>query len=332
MGQIEEYEQLRMLSQSGLKLLAEDPWRFYNQEERFITGELAERPKGKSASYFTMGDMVETLIPRPNNFFDKYAVYTGPKLAPQLKEFIDKYYELEVNGQGDSSNHRAMLAFVEIGVKKGTVESMVERFQKDGLEYYNYLRTSVGKEIVGNEEYSEAVNLVQKLRDDQYTGFFVNAEIETDIDVYDQVIVKGEIEGVEMKGLIDRIIIQHTQWSAEQYILDFKTSSSTDFNDTYNKYKYWLQAEVYEQLFWQEHNKARFLRSDVTYHTNPFMFIVGYTNGRTPEVWRNPIATAASTKLKELLERYKWHKSENKWKYPREVYENNGRRILKPEI
>jgi len=351
MTQPVDYRNVRAFSQSSLKLLDFNPQVFYNQEYRWVMGEI-ERPQDDPTDAMVLGTIVDALLTQPAEL-DRQFIFVKEVPSGQLKQFIDTFYNLEQIAIEDgtvldhgSTRLLAKEAYDEVGFKRDKFETVVARFESEGLVYYNALRNSSGKRIVLQEVKDKAKALVKMLEDDEYTGPIIKqksvhpfdvAFIGDHIEVFDQLAIYWEEHGLKFKALLDKVVVNHTKKTVQPY--DIKTTGSSDFGDAFGNYRYDLQGAFYtdalhhfmDQQGWKE------------YTIKAFVFIVAFTNekGIGPQLWQMGTYDyyagrygMSRPKLKEvkgyqaLVSDLLWHIKENRWKYPREVYLKNGLREL----
>jgi hypothetical protein len=348
MSQPIDYKDVRAFSQSSLKLLDFAVTKFYREEYLWVIGTNETRPEYPGSDAMTLGSLVDIILTRPTELNNEYKVITGAPTG-QLKTFIDVYFRLEQMDYGegieDLPMHIAALAYLEVGIKQSKLETIVQKFQSEGLEYYNQLRASVGKTIVTEEMMNKAKSLVKQLEDDEYTGPILAPTrggigvTEAARVVYNQLAIYWEEFGLQFKALLDKVIVDHIKKTVQPY--DIKTTGSSDFREAFGQYRYDLQGAFYTDALhhWMlEHGLEK-------YEILPFIFIVAFTNdkGIQPQLWKmtnsdyyggrhgiiHPKVKGWTvrgyvTLIGDLL----WHKREDKWKYPRDVYGNNGLREL----
>jgi len=233
-----------------------------------------------------------------------------------------------------------------VGFKRDKLETVIQRFQTEGLVYYNALRS--GKKVVMQEVKEKAERLVKQLEEDEYTGPIVKQRsihpfdrefTGEHIEVFDQLAIYWEEDGIKYKALLDKVIVNHTKKTIQPY--DIKTTSSSDFREAFSQYRYDLQGAFYtdalyhwmDQMGWKD------------YTVKAFTFIVVFTNdkGIAPQLWKMGSSDYRSGRdgirkvvnfgwhvkgYRSLIYDLQWHIKENKWKYPRSVYLQNGVREL----
>ncbi len=124
----------------------------------------------------------------------------------------------------------------------------------DNAEYFKFLCTQEGKDIIDQTMYDKALERVKIIKNNKsimdlldpvITDFELD-EIETFSETYLSCKLKNHKFG--LKGYVDRYVIDHKKRLIT--IIDLKTSgkSISDFTDSVEYYNYWLQAAIYTML------------------------------------------------------------------------------------
>lgn len=340
MSQPIEYRDVRAFSQSSLKLLDFSVTKFYREEYLWVVGLSESRPE-YSSDAMTLGSMVDVLLTRPKDF-DKEYMYLSDAPTGQMKDFIDEFHRLSINSEDDPKTI-AEYVYNKVGFKRDKLETVIAKFQAEGLVYYNALSKSVGKTIVPQGMMLHAKALVDQMLEDEFIGPILTEETDTqthinvDTEVYNQLEIYWEEHGLKFKALLDKVIVDHLKKTIQPY--DIKTTRSSDFNDAFGGYRYDLQGAFYTDALhhWMEQQGLQ------NYEILPFVFIVAFTNekGIGPQMWqmgtydyyagRYGIARPRLRRVRgyqTIVNDLLWHIKEDKWKYPKEVYLKKGIREL----
>lgn len=337
MSQPENYRDVRAFSQSSLKLLDFSPQKFYWDEYRWVIGETDERVQREPSDAMNLGSIVDILITRPEDLEKEFTAIVGTP-SGQLKSFVEEYLKLETLSPEQGSIAIATQAYINIGIKQSKLETMIARFQTEGLQYYNFLRNNTDKTIVSEETLSKAKALVKEMQEDEFMGEIVCQEtdsytsINVDITVHNQLPIYWYVNNIRYKALLDKVIIDHLKKEIRPY--DIKTCGDYHFPESYARYRYDLQGAFYTAAlrFWKFENGWD------GYTIMPFTFLVCFTNDRgvKPQIWKMTehdlrVGKEGYGKIKgyqHLISDLHWHIDNNKWKYHREVYEHEGIREL----
>ena len=186
---------------------------------------------------------------------------------------------------------------------------------REGREYFDFLAMAKDKTIVDLETMNRCITRVEKIK--------ANKKIMDLISVCDngqeprnEIELHGNIEGIPIHGILDNLVAQN----GIVIINDFKTTSKKleDFKDSFEKYKYSLQAALYLELVKQnvigcENFKVHFIVFD--YYDNVYAFPV--SEGTLAKAYED---------LVEALKECEWHKANNDYTLPLKFI--NGEVIL----
>lgn len=339
MSQPEKYRDVRAFSQSSLKLLDFNPQKFYWDEYRWVMGESEERKNDPPTDPMILGTIVDILLTRPNDLEKEFVWLSDPPTG-QLKAFIDSFWKFEQ--QGADAGQSATQAYSEVGIKQSKLETMVTKFQDEGLPYYNSLKKAVGKALVSAEVLLKAKTLVKEMLEDEFMGSVLLQEDAMEhlnewIEVHYQLEIYYFIDNIPVKALLDKVIVDHLKKTVQP--LDVKTCGENSFMEAFAKRRYDIQGAFYTDAL--RHWMVKQGLED--YNILPFQFHVAFTNERgiKPQIWqmgtydyyggRYGIDRPGLKRVRgyqQMITDLKWHMKENKWKYPREVYMKRGIREL----
>jgi hypothetical protein len=223
------------------------------------------------------------------------------------------------------------VAFKQKGM---TLEKVIERFQTEGRNYYEHLRNANGRQVIEAQDEANAETAARELRSNFATRDIINAHNTEDIEVHDQLIILWDYRGIEMKSMLDRVIVNHREKKIYQY--DLKTAWNVDgFHYNYLKLRYYIQVACYgaailkwiEEKGYQDYEVVpmKFIVVDNTNQANPLVYET------TPQQLQEAIN---GFKVKEGGKEYiglrkaaddlKWHKQMGLWTISRENYEKRG--------
>lgn len=338
--QVQAYKEAKALSQSSLKLLDYDPKSFYYNEERWLKGEIASKPEFKVTESMKLGEVVDCLLLTPLAFDSNFIINTAVSPSGQMLTFADEYIRLEsIATEGYTKTIEkeivqqiAQSAYESAGFKRDSFAKVLDRFKEEALPYYNVFRKGAGKTVITAEMYKHAQELIKALKEDQYIKHYL-CESTVGQTVYNQMELYHNFGGTPLKGLLDRVIIDHDKKTVQA--IDLKTTSEDFFPSSIISYRYDMQAAFYTFLLqqWCQDNRI------TNYIMLPFLFITVNTISSKAVTWQlsnNDLyvgewggKTYYGKEVKgwrQLLDAYRWHKA-NSWDYPRDVLENEGKRI-----
>lgn len=344
---VSQYRDLKMLSQSSLKLLDYNPRKFYQYQEKWLSGE-GEQQEQTPNEAMKFGSLVDCKLLTPKDFDSQFIVNTAVQPTGQMLTFVVAYFALE---QNFIDFHKREPSIAEVDTmfiqayntaefKRDSKEKVMERFKVEGMDYYTFLKMSKGRMVVSSEQNQAAEAIIGQLKTDEFIGPILSPvevlkEVKTQLPVFGELTVDFHEAGLKLKGLLDLVSIDHENKTIQPF--DLKTTGEANFITSYNTRRYDIQGALYSYLlrFWQSENKM----SD--YQQLPFTFITVYTNGNSPELFEmskaqielgtNGGLNSYGWKVKgfvQICADYYWHRSNNKWNYSKEVYEYNGRKII----
>lgn len=332
------YRSLDLDSYSTVKAFLDDRKKYYR---KYVLKEKVNENATQESDDMRFGSVVDTLLLTPLEFDTKYTIATATKPSGQMEDFVNNMVKLTLassNEMGDltRSIESIMEESYELLVKnsangklRDSLEKFKERFliKKEGYDFYFELRERGEKVLITPGELDQANNVVEYLINHPYTRDLLNMITSSRYEVISQKMILGEISGLPMKMMSDRIIIDHDDKSIIPW--DLKVMGNIDiFSYNYLKLRYYLQLGVYTTLLRQEYptyavEPLRFLKVDKYRYMDPLKVktseqhyndaLLGFTiNGRR------------YTGLLEAIEDIKFHKNNGIWTSSREAQEGKG--------
>jgi hypothetical protein len=322
----EEYLSSDAVSQSRLKKLLIHPQMFLNAQN---DNEL-EEPKETTV----IGDAVDIILTQnEDEFYNNFYVTDSKRPTGQMGDFV---WHLYINKDKMDAEQ---IAYEAAGFKRDSLYVVRERFEKEGGRYYyESLVESEGKTTITSEQKAKIDNIVDSLRNNEWTSRWINGD--EDIEIHKQVPLDFEYMGQKCKGLVDIIAIDKK--TNKVYPIDIKTSSvSTNaWMTVFWKFRYDIQAAFYsygiensdvlERLGHKKKTRImdfRFIVANQSFPKTPLIFqttsdvkhlgtMGGKVEGKQYEGFH------------QAIERYKWHMENDLWDYPMEDYMNSGVRTI----
>lgn len=211
-----------------------------------------------------------------------------------------------------------------------------------GIEYLESQIKSQDKKVVSEELYSNARQATRTLKTHEFTRRYFrnpdrNVEIQFQVPIlWDPSYYDDELD-CRAKSLLDIVILDHKNKTVKP--VDLKTTSSSVhlFERKMKKWGYYLQAPYYtDGLYWTVQN-----HDDINdYEVLPFEFVVISSKSLNhPLVYEctsndllcgreGGVLSYGNREVKgwiQLIKDLKWHERNDKWDYPREVYESEGK-------
>lgn len=332
-----EYRAIKMDSSSSLKEFAKDRKRYY---KRYILGEDVQDDETKAA---TMGRLVETKLMEPELFDERFypsiceSVPTGMML-----DFVEALYRHTIdatdqNGQVTKSfEELSQDAYRDSGYKIAYDRVIKNFIGSDAETYYEEIREvrSRGLTVVSIQDVTNCENIVQQLQNDPFVGPIVNQTTTARFDVYNQYQVDGvEYEGLQLKGMFDKVIIDHQEQVIQVYDLKCTWAVENFYKEYYLYRRGDIQAGVYLHLanhaFKDLVNEGyivappAFLVCDSTGYQAPLIYQLTYDdidlafNGYTHR-------DVQYVGIKEIVKDLNWAKDNDVWNISRKNYLNKG--------
>lgn len=289
---------------SKISKMLESPVAYY---KRYILGE-----KDQEQKYFTEGKLIHYLLLENSNYRDKFIVIPSKVPSDKLKTVMQYLFDNNLS----LDNDEAVLNALKVNDLYQSYKSDKQlSTAREGREYFDFLAMAKDKTIVDLETMNRCITRVEKIK--------ANKKIMDLISVCDngqeprnEIELHGNIEGIPIHGVLDNLVAQN----GIVIINDFKTTSKKleDFKDSFEKYKYSLQAALYLELVKQnvigcENFKVHFIVFD--YYDNVYAFPV--SEGTLAKAYED---------LVEALKECEWHKANNDYTLPLKFI--NGEVIL----
>jgi len=337
-----EYRKLKRLSYSALKVFADNRMKYYKNYE---AGYVFEQ---EDSDALTIGLVADCLELEPEDFDNRFVVATVEKPGGAMGEFTDKLFKrtkdcLSIDGVVTRSMNSLMreayddVAFdrngVRIAFKRKTFEQVVDEFANGpGVEFHNQQRSSLEKVLISPSDEEQATKVLTLARNHRNTKALLALKTGGKYQVINQLKMMFMYLGMEMKGMVDKLIINHDRKIIQPF--DMKTTYSVDtFMYNYLKYRYYIQLYVYHLGLseWKRENNM------ADYELKPMKFIVLDSNAVMDPI----IHTATEDNLEQarsgftdrgkrysgvmnLCDDIKWHRTNDIWTASRENHEANG--------
>ena len=343
-----DYKTISALNQSTLKQILISPRAYVEAKER----QLAKVESNEQ--HFIFGSLVDMMLTESKEDFDKkYAVVpddTGVSetIAKIVKGVYDDMYEKTPTALEDYPEEILQHCNYELYQSRWKDETRFKKIVEQGSKYFDILKKCGTKTIITESEYAKAVNCVMALRSDKHTSKYCQKKSnDPNIEIINKHVVVFEHDGLEFKGELDRIIVNHQEKTITP--IDFKTTSKSvlNFENSFWHFRYDFQAAVYTLGLTKDKSYDDRLKSyyHEGYSFKPMLYIVVETFLKNPpmvfEISKEAINTGLYgnvdkvPKIKENLEgfyqaikRFKYATENNAWEYPME-YDTNGKTTIR---
>lgn len=346
-----DYRSLGALNCSMIKLFDKDPVKFFEQFK------LGRKKENKSTVSLILGDLVDFYLldckgnetEFDSRYDEKFALYSGSKGNGQVYVLAETLFNItqdstnengEVTTSFSTRFKEALQKIQALGKYSGKKEEKVlEDFNENGLEYFEYLMENTGKTVIDLSLLDKAKKIGDLIKDDEFTrGIFSESE---DVEYFPKFPIQFIYPGtsIECKAEVDILKIDHCNKVIQ--IMDLKTTyDNENFEYSYIRNGYYLQAAFYHKAVteWATSEGMR------EYEIVPMQFIVGDTSGnnRRPIIYKTnhsdvnkscygfTLRGVAYKGLDQLIKEIQWAESKDMWNCSKEVYDNKG--IMKLRI
>ncbi len=328
-----EYRKLDRLSASDLRLFAKDRKKFF----KTVVMKEEEWEEEEYSKSLLVGGIVHTLLLEPQNFDTKYLMsicQTPPTgLMLVFVEALYKYTKINtVDGEVVKDfKYLAEEAYRESGFKI-TLDAVLKKFIGSNAEdYYNEIRQarSLGKIVVCVDDLSIAEKIVNNLESHPFTGHIFKEDEHSMSEVK---IEDYEIDGVELKSMIDRLEIDDIDLRVQPYDVKVVWDNQNFYREYYLKRRADIQAYVYWKAV-----QSRYPDQEVL---PPIFIVADSANFYAPLKYQ--MTEEALNKayhgfedngryyigVKDILDEIKWAQETGSWTYSKDDYENDGFKLL----
>lgn len=332
-----EYRALDYNSSSSLKDFALDRKKYYRKHV------LGERIKEKPNPAADMGRLVETLLMEPERFDDMFFMSSCVKIpGAMLGDFIYKLAELvaensDKEGFDFETVAREAYVFAKFKIKFETVLAKLED-PENKLYYEECLKVEhLGMTMVTVQQIENAERIVESLRTTPQTSALCNLEDGERYEVVNQMKIQDYvIDGMRLKSMLDKVIIDHVDKVVLIYDLKCTWSVEAFHKDYYLYRRSYIQAYLYREA-------VRYMAAtdpDCSFHgytVQPTSFIVcDSINYFQPLVYTLSEADMLEAYdgfvhqykeyagVKQIIEECKWAMDNDRWDISKRNFEMGG--------
>lgn len=236
-----DYRALTYNSSSSLKDFSLDRKKYH---KKYILGERVREKENKSSN---MGRIVETLALEPHRFDSLFFMSSMVKEPTgMLGDFIWKMSELVADG---STFEDAFPIAYEASGFKISMSAIANKLEKpDNQIFYEECLNvnALGMTLVTTDDVTNAERIVEKLKNAPNTSHIINAETSGGLEVWTQPkITNFDVYGINMKAMLDRVIINHSTKRISIYDLKCTWSVENFFKEYYLYRRAYIQALIY---------------------------------------------------------------------------------------
>ncbi len=329
-----EYRKLEMDSSSSLKEFSVDRRRYY---KKYYLNEKVEEEENKAA---TVGRVVETLLLEPDEF-DKRFYMSSIAKAPtgNMLAFVESLYK---NTSRDVEFSVAVSQAYKDSEYKWTLDKVLEKFNGSDAEiYFKEIREVRSKNltVITADDVENAERIVQELKSNEVTAEICNLETNDRYLVQNQLQIEDyEVDGLKLKSMMDKVIIDHTKKTIQCYDLKCVWAVENFYEEYYLYRRAYIQAYLYKQACYELKDQLEleyydvldpiFMVCDSINYYNPLLYTLDKEdmsnayNGFEHKGRRYP-------GVKRIIEELKWARKNNIWNISKTNSDNNGRVNIK---
>lgn len=332
-----EYRKLDKMNQSLLKQILKHPVTFLQTQEKFIQ-KLENEEQGiieKIPDHFLFGTLVDHMLTEDTPLEDKFYIMKSTKLpSDAIVEIVNLVFN-EYASTSELSAHETAILEASARMAYGQSwkpETLVKKIVEAGSDYFLILQESANKIIISQEDYNKAVMVRAALKSDAMISPLLNSS--KSVELIKKPVFEFSYKGIDFKGEGDLISVIHSL--KEIHPIDIKTMSGHiyQFENNFWSYRYDFQGAFYTKGI-ESYPRIKELLAE-GYKLMPFKFIVA-----DKECMYKPMIFTMSHSalqvginggivngkqlegIKQAIERYTFHKENNKWDYPMEYYINS---------
>jgi hypothetical protein len=206
----------------------------------------------KMDKHLVEGRVIHTLLLQPGEFNSMFVVLPSKAPSEAVRRVLNEVKKTVV-GDLEDLGPEILIALENQNLYQSFKDDQ-KRLDKimtdENKEYFKFLLES-NKDIIDQDTLDRCKNRVQMLKDNKDIMPLFNHEItdfEMDnLEVYNEKALSCDLVKYKfgLKGIVDRYVIDHESKTIS--VIDLKTSGKTitDFPETVEFYKYWLQAAIY---------------------------------------------------------------------------------------
>lgn len=315
-----DYVTAEGISYSALSRLADGPDSYINKEK--ITGDFLDN-----------GSAVDILLTEGEDaFHDQFYIMTADKPSSDMMlAYTNTMIETD----------DPQIAMAASGYKRAVT---AEKWEAEGKPYYDAIKAAGNKIVIDFDQNTKIMATVKQLKSNEFTKNFFEKDLPEGIEICYQFThywdfkytseLTGELKTRKTKLKIDILIVNHN--IQKIYAKDLKTTGKGTgaFASSYRKYKYYLQEGLYQSGVedWRDNNYPEyeiepfeFIVAQIGAYTEPLIFSVSHEE-HAYNIYGGETGSGYYIKgVADLLEDLNYYENLDKWIYPKEVLENNGR-------
>jgi len=209
----------------------------------------------KTDKHLIEGTLLHLMLLQPERLLEEFSIVPGKIPSDNVRKVLQalKNDKLELKDLGPA----ILLALKDQNLYQSFKDDdkRLAKIQTPECEdYFKFICESTHKDVIDNDMLAKATERAAMIKENKdimplFSQGVTDFEMDN-LEVYNEEYLECELKDYKfgLKGFVDRYVIDHDR--AEVTIIDVKTSSKTisDFSETLDFYKYWLQAAIYSLL------------------------------------------------------------------------------------
>lgn len=335
----EDYRKVVMDSSSSLKMFSENRKKYY---KRYYLNESVE---DKDNTSINMGKLVECILMEPHLFDEKFYMSSCASTPTGLMlEFAEGLYRVTRDATDEFGVVKKDFADISqeayaLSGFKIKYEAVIAKFYGSDAEiYYNEIRTVRSKNltVVNTMEVSIAEKIVEQLKTNSTTAPIVNLVNSSRYTIIDQMQIEGyEIDGLPLKSMLDKVVIDHDEKTIYPYDLKCTWSVENFYEEYYLYRRAYIQAYLYYHAMLhlsQDENSeyygytVEFLQFIVCDSTNYYQPLIYTLDTRDMiDAYKGFVHKGRTYPgVADIIAALKWCKETNTWNISHKNYLSNG--------
>ena len=205
-----------------------------------------------SSPSLLFGSLVDCLLTQGEDVFNStYMVIDIPIPPESIINIVTQIKSEHTEKQFALITDADIISVADIyGYQKNWKDSTrATKIRELGSEYYNFIAVNSDKIFISKQDAEDAKKCVEAIKADSIVGNYFKEDCFTNAEhLYQlQFATIDKETGIQFKGMLDLVIVDHT--NKKIYPCDLKTTKSIyTFEDSFYSYRYYLQAAIYTEL------------------------------------------------------------------------------------
>lgn len=274
------------------------------------------------------GSLFDSLLTEPEEFNNKFYITKLNKIPSQKVMDIIGYLYRDKGVKSIDNNEETVLnacRYYEY-YQNYKPETLLRKLEEDGQQFFEEIINANGRYVLDQKMVNDAEECVNEILTNRFTYMYFSDKTNADLFSKDTLehVYQGKLldHNRKLKCMIDKAIIDHEK--KEIQLIDLKTTAfpEENFQDSYLKYRYDIQASLYPDIVNELYKGYKIL---------PFKFIVINRYHKKPLIYEDhTYHKIISGNIGDYRPYYdwisemKWHLENNEYDYSYESIKNNG--------